>query len=124
MFRVLFLILVVMSSFVYAQTVDKDPADPRPEAVKAEEVGKATNGQIKMLMDRYMLKLDADPDARGYIINYGSAKEIAKREKQIRNAFAFRKYDSQRITLANGGFEKTIRTVFWIVPAGAELPTS
>jgi hypothetical protein len=123
MFRILFLILVLMSSFVFAQTEDKTPVDPRPEAVKLEEFGKATNGFVKMLFDNFMAKLQADPTAQGYIINYGSNREIRIREKQIRNAIAFRRYDTARITIVRGGNEKVIRTQFWIVPAGAETPT-
>jgi hypothetical protein len=122
MFRVLFLILVLMSSFVFAQSEDKTPAAPRLEAVKFEEFGKATNGYVKMLFDSIMVKLQANPNAQLVIINYGSDREIAKREKQIRNAIAFRRYETTRITLIRGGNEKVIRTQFWIVPEGAETP--
>jgi hypothetical protein len=123
MFRILFLVLILMSSFAAAQIVDKTPAEARPEAVKIIEVGKAYDGEIKAYMDGFMLKLLADPTAQGYIINYGSNKEILKRERQIKKGIAFRRYDTARITLVRGGNEKVIRTQFWIVPEGAEKPT-
>lgn len=98
--------------------------DPPPEAKKIDEFGTATNGNVKMRFDSFMLELQNDPTAQGYILNYGSDREIQKRERQIRNAIAFRKYDAQRITLVRGGeTEETIKTQFWIVPAGATPPT-
>lgn len=48
MFRVLFLILVLMSSAVFARVEDKNSPEPRPEAVKFVEFGKA-NGYVKCL---------------------------------------------------------------------------
>lgn len=122
MFRVLFLILVLMSSAVLAQTEDKTPPNPRPEAFKFIEFGKATNGYVKMQFDGFMVELNNNPNAQGYIIIYGSDREAVKRQKQIRNAIAFRKYDAARSTIVRGGKEEVIRTQFWIVPEGAEPP--
>lgn len=97
--------------------------DRLQEARKIDEFEEATNGNVKMRFDSFMVELQNDPNAQGYIINYGSAKEIAKRERQIRNAIAFRKFDATRITLVNGGeSEGSIKTQFWIVPAGATPP--
>ena len=122
MFRILFFMLVLMSSFAAAQIVDTPPVEPRPEAYKLEEFGKATNGYVKMIFDSFMTELNNNPSAQGYIINYGTAKEIRVREKQIRNAIAFRKYDTARITIVNGGNSGKLNTQLWIVPAGAENP--
>jgi len=98
--------------------------DPSPQATKIDEFGKATNGNVKMRFDNFMRELQNDPNAQGYVINYGSAKEIAKRQRQIRNAIAFRKFDASRITLVRGGqTDETIKTQFWVVPAGATPPT-
>jgi hypothetical protein len=98
--------------------------DPPPKAEKIDEFGTATNGNVKMRFDSFMIELQNDPTAQGYIINYGSDKELLKRERQIRNAIAFRKYDAQRITFVRGGeTEETIKTQFWIVPPGAAPPT-
>ena len=60
---------------------------------------------------------------QGYIINYGTDKEITKRENQIRESIDFRKYDSYRLTFVRGGNNGKLKTVFWIVPAGTEPPT-
>jgi hypothetical protein len=123
MFRILFLILVLMSSAVWAQTEDKAPPNPIPEAVKLYEFGKATNGYVKMLFTDFQVKLNADPTAQGYIGNYGTKREIKIRERQIRIAISFHKLDATRITIVNGGNAVgKQKTIVWIVPEGAEPP--
>ena len=99
--------------------------DLGPEAKKIDEFGKATNGNVKWRFDAFILELQRDPTAQGYILNYGSDREIAKRERQILNAVAFRKYDASRITMVRGGEtdDVVVKTQFWIVPAGATPPT-
>ena len=116
MIRILFLILVVMSSVVFAQTEDK------PKAIKFGEFETATGGYVKMIMDSFYIELANNLAAQGYIFNYGTDKEIAAREKQIVNAIRFRKFDSSRVTIVKAGFWKTVKTEIWIVPAGAENP--
>jgi hypothetical protein len=117
MFRILFLLLIVMSSLAAAQTEDQ------PQARKIDEFSAATNGYVKMKMDYFYVELDANPSSQGYIINYGTEREIAIREKQIRSSIFFRKYDSARITFVRGGFWETVKTELWIVPPGAENPS-
>ena len=71
-----------------------------------------------------MTQLNNNPTAQGYIINYGTEKQIAAREKQIRNAITFLRLDASRVTLVRGGESGgDVRTVLWVVPAGATPPT-
>lgn len=122
MFRVLFLILILTSSVAYAQT--KEIIMPMEvSSYKLDEFQKATNGYVKMKMEMFFERLKNNPEAEGVIINYGTAREIAKREKQIRVSIIFRKYDAQRITFVRGGFRQVIKTELWIVPPGAVPPT-
>lgn len=116
MIRVFLLILIMMSSVAFAQNEEK------PQAFKVAEFERATNGYVKMQMDNFYTELNNNPSAQGYIINFGTAREIAIRERQIRNAILFRKFDSSRITIVNGGFRGIVKTEFWTVPAGAENP--
>jgi hypothetical protein len=82
------------------------------------------NDEVKARVDNFYIALNNDPSAAGYIINYGTDKEVAKREKQIRDAIKFRNYDASRVTFVRGGDKGTgIRTVFFTVPAGATPPT-
>lgn len=123
MFRVLFLILILTGSTVLAQTEDNTPVDPRPEAIKLYDFGKATDGYIKKLFTDFGTKLKANPTAQGYIINYGTDRELWLRERQILKAISFRRIDSIRITIINSRNIGKQRTTVWLVPAGTEPPT-
>ena len=90
MFRSLFLILIVTVSVAFAQTEPNTEPQEFPQAIKFDEFEKATNGNVKMRMDAFFVELNNNPSAQGYIINYGTAKEVAKREKQLRNSIVFR----------------------------------
>jgi hypothetical protein len=124
MFRVLVLILVLMSPVVFGQTEDKAPPNPIPEASKLYEFGKATDGYLKMLFSDFSAKLNADPTARGYIINHGTDREIKIRERQIQSAISFLKIDAARVTIVRGGNGGQQETTVWLVPEGAEMPAS
>lgn len=116
MIRIIFLLLIVMSATAFGQTAET------PKAVKFDEFEAATNGYVKMKMDYFYNELNNNPTSQGYIINYGTNREIAMREKQIRVSIQWRKYDAARITLGNGGFRAKVKTEFWLVPPGAENP--
>ena len=95
-----------------------------PGSVKVDEFGNIPNDDIKARLDNFNIQLANDPTAQGYIINYGSARDIAKREKQIRDAIRFRKYDASRYTFVRGGDRGNgIETQFYTVPSGATPPT-
>ena len=116
MLRILFLLFIVMCPAAFGQT------DEPPKAVKVDEFGRATNGHVKMKMDYFYVELNNNPAAQGYIINYGTNREIAIREKQIRVSIAWRKYDAARITFVSGGFREEVKTELWYVPPGAANP--
>ncbi len=95
-----------------------------PVATPFTEFTAATPDEIKANLDPFFSELSNNPSAQGYIINYGTDKEIAKREKDIRAAIRFRKFDASRVTFLRGGDKGTgIRTVLYSVPAGVPPPT-
>jgi hypothetical protein len=116
--------MIVMSSVAFAQTEENTEPPETPKAIKFDEFEKATNGYVKMIMDTFFVELSNNPATQGFIINYGTEREIAKREKQIRVSIAFRKFDASRITFVRGEYRKVIKTDLWLVPPGAEPPTS
>jgi hypothetical protein len=90
-----------------------------------DNFGKLPDDEVKVRIDALFLSLGNAPDARGHIIIYGTAAEIAARERQIQKAISFRKYDAKRVTIVSGGANPSgagVWTVLWIVPPGAELP--
>ncbi len=105
-----------MSSVAFAQTQEKQ------EAYKFFEFEKTNDSLLKEKFMELQGKLSEPPNAQGYIINYGTARQIAKREKRLINLTVFCKLDASRITFVRGGEKEKSKTEFWIVPAGAELP--
>jgi hypothetical protein len=97
------------------------PAQTEPKPYKFAEFGPMSQAGVKTKMDGF-LELVKDRFAQGFIIIYGTPKAIAARKKQITHSMTFLYQDPPRITIVEGGFEKTIRTVMWIVPAGATPP--
>jgi hypothetical protein len=91
-----------------------------------DEFGKLPDDEVKARIDALYTALGNEPNAQGYIINYGTDREIAARERQIQKAIAFRKYDPSRVTIVRGGANPNgagVWTKVWIVPPGAENPT-
>ncbi len=77
-----FLLLLVLSSVCFAQS------EEAPKPVKFDEFEKATNGNVKMRMDAFHTELENNPQSQGYVINYGTDREIAIRERQLQDAIA------------------------------------
>ena len=89
--------------------------------------GPLPDDEVKARIQNLYVELGNNPQAQGYIINYGTDKEIANRERQIRKAITFLKLDPSRVTLVRGGAnpsgETGVFTRVWIVPPGADNPT-
>ena len=93
-------------------------------STERERFGPLPNDDVKARIQNLYIDLNNNPSDRAVIINYGSAKDIAKREKQIRDAIKFLKQDASRVTLVRGGDNGSgIETVVFIVPSGADAPT-
>jgi hypothetical protein len=88
------------------------------------EFGNVPADEVKANLDPFFSELANNPSAQGYIINYGTDREIAKRERDIRAAIKFRKYPIERVTFLRGADQGTgPRTVLYVVPTGATPPT-
>ena len=94
---------------------------PQPEQV--DNFGAIKNDQLRSRLDDYFARLQSNPSAQGYIINYGPARDVAKRETLMRNHIAFRGQDPSRFTFVRGSEEPEVRTTLFLVPAGATPPT-
>ncbi len=89
-----------------------------------DQFGPLPNDEVKARVDNFYISLNNNPDAQGYIINYGTDRQIAARERQIRDAIRVGRYDPSRVTFVRGGDRGNgIETVFYLVPAGVEPPT-
>jgi len=91
--------------------------------VQVDEFGPLSNDDVRNRLDAYFVELQNNPNDQGVIFNYGSARDVARRETLIRNHIRFRNFDATRIRLERGGVEPTVRTRLIRVPPGAEQPT-
>jgi len=94
-----------------------------PQAETIAEFGKQTPDEIKAQLDPFFIRLQNDPTAQGYIINYGTPAQIKARRTVITNAIKFRNFPMDRITFVDGpdtGDGPRTKLVF--VPAGATPP--
>jgi PKD-like domain len=93
------------------------------EAVPVDEFGDLRPDDVKARLDALFAELGNNPNDQGYIINYGTARQIAAREKIITTHIRFRRFDASRITIVRGGDTGAgINTKLFRVPAGAENP--
>ncbi len=89
-----------------------------PELV--DEFESLPNNEVRARIDNLFIRLQNEPNSTGYVVNYGTARQVAARERLIRNHIRLRGYDASRIVFVNGGVESGIRTRLWIVPQGAD----
>jgi hypothetical protein len=100
------------------------PVAGRIESTLLDTIGPASDDDIKARFDALRIALSNDPSARGYIINYGTPRDITRRERQIQKAISFLKIDASRVTVVSGGDKGNgIETRVYVVPSGADNPT-
>lgn len=103
-----------------------EPPIPTPdEKFKAElfaEVLDLNSDELKAKYESFQETLFQDW-VTGYIISYGTNEQVEEQQRLIRQVRTLCRYDSTRITFVNGGDTGKPKTVFWLIPIGAESPT-
>ncbi len=100
-----------------------DPVKSTPTLT--DQFGKMPDGEFKARLQNYYIELNIEPSAQGYMINYGTDKEIAARESQLQRGIKLMNLDRSRLTMVRGGANPNgagVYTKFYVVPAGAENP--
>ncbi|HEX8638672.1 MAG TPA: hypothetical protein VF692_11455 [Pyrinomonadaceae bacterium] len=110
MLRVLFLLLFVTSfiALSYAAKIDSP--------LVFDEVFKLNKSNLKNATEKFVKALKKDDQIHGIIVNYGTRKQNAGREKIIRDYIAFRKFDASRITIGNSEQVDEEKTRFYLAP--------
>ena len=98
------------------------PVAPRPTAVPVDEYGPLKDDDVKARIDNFYIQLNNQPNAKGYIIIYGTPAQIKKQKAQIMKAITFRKYDPTRVTFVDGPNNGEQKVKLWLVPQGADNP--
>lgn len=119
----IFLILAAFALTAFAQTEERNETSETLNAVKIDKFGNVSYEYFRMKLEQFYVVLNNNPNATGYFINFGSAREIARVEKLIRNQIRIKKFDAQRLVIVNGGKAEELQTQFWLVPLGAKPPT-
>ena len=118
MFKIFFLILVLMSSVVFAQ----DTKTVKPEAQKMDEFPALAECDRGARIDALLVELQNRPKAKGYIIFYQAEDVLPSEIENPRfadrlylNYITFRGFDTKRIVIINS-YRKEMATELWIVP--------
>jgi len=91
-----------------------------------DEFGKLSNNDVLARIQNLYVELSNYPDARGFIFNYGTANEIAAREKQIQRAIKRLRLDLSRVAIINAGknpWGAGVWTQVWNIPPGVDTST-
>lgn len=95
-----------------------------PVPILIDEFGRMSNTAIKARLDKFFIELVNNPSDQGYIILYGTNKEIEARERLVVNSVNFRHFDGPRITIVRAGIHSSgkVHTKLYRVPLGADNP--
>lgn len=94
----------------------------KPSPIFFDEFGKVKKKLLQKRISALVETLKKNPSSEAYIVNYGSAGDVRKREEAIVDLTLPNASGSQpvKIVFVNGGAEEKIRTRVWIVPEGAD----
>lgn len=99
----------------------------KAEARKIDEYNTPLKDENARL-DNFVIELQNDPTAQGYVVAYGGRKGRASDGQKAANKskkymVTKRGLDTARVMIINGGLREMPMTELWIVPSGAEPPT-
>ncbi len=93
-------------------------------SVLIDELGRLPNRALRTRLNKFFTELSNHPNNQGYIIVYGTEKEMVSREQFIAKEVMFGNFDRSRITIVRGGRhpEGIVYTRLYRVPPGASNP--
>lgn len=127
-YRLYFLAVLILSFSIFTQGQDDTEAVSAEDYNRIEvttrinEFGKIGKAERAVRIDNFLIELQNNPGATGYIIFY-QGKDVLpsqfdlKAEQLYLPRLKFRKYDENRVTLVNS-FRDRQMTELWIVPEG------
>lgn len=106
------------------ETINQESASAR----KIHEFGRTGECELGAIIDSFLIELNEDASAKGYIIFYKGKDFLPAyfdsnpNEKRVRNYIFLRKFDQSRIVFVDGGFREEMSNELWLVPQGAVAP--
>lgn len=108
------------------QRVFSATGEPQGKLHLLDSFGLITNGDTRSRLDGFLVELQNNSTAKGYIIIYGNraegGRDAERRITLYKNHFAFRNFDVSRITIMRGGFREEISSELWVSFDDAEKP--
>lgn len=101
-------------------------AQDEPQAVLIDEFGKICSEDVSARYDHFMIELQNQPDAQGYVFVTGENAQDGTNllyESFFSTIYPNRRgFDKNRITIVRMPDADARQTSFWLVPSGAEVP--
>ena len=94
-----------------------------PGVVQLPTIGNVPNDEVRVQIDELFRQLSNNPSDTGYIITYGSRRDITRRENLIKDQIRLRRYPANRVVFLQGGDEGEVRSEIYRVPPGATPPS-
>jgi hypothetical protein len=96
---------------------------------KVDEYGNIRWSDEKSRLDNFVIELQNDPTAQGYLICYGGRvgrQGEAKRRCQRAMSYVSKQrgLDAARIVTLDGGYREGLTVELWVLPSGATPPTA
>ena len=120
--------LLVLSAADVALGQEGTAPETRPKAIHVDDVGRASEEQLRAQFDMYFAELANNPQMQGYVIFYNGSHalpgkhETSPYELYFTDLIGFRGFDRSRITIVRGGFREYNHAEMWMLPPGAEAP--
>ncbi|MBK6750523.1 MAG: hypothetical protein KA956_09600 [Pyrinomonadaceae bacterium] len=77
-------------------------------------------------LDSFLIELNINPNDQGVIVIYSDTAEPdsgRRRKLSLTNYIKMRQFDQTRLTFTDASLMKDAKTQFWLVTAGADMPT-
>lgn len=98
-------------------------SEPKARLIDKFAASRGNCEYVQANLDSFMIDLNNDPDAQGYILIYGTRRAIAAAERIVKGFIRFRRYDDpSRITTLTASGTNPANMELWIVPAGVPAP--
>jgi hypothetical protein len=97
---------------------------------KLDEYGNIRWSDERARLDNFVVELQNNPAARGYMICYGGrVGRAGEAERRCRRAMTYvvnrqRGIDAARIVTVDGGYREDLTVELWVLPSGATPPTA
>ncbi|CAN5156263.1 hypothetical protein BH20ACI2_BH20ACI2_06340 [soil metagenome] len=115
--------IVIIGIFLICLTSTGYSQNKKPRAYRLVEFNSIQKPALSLLIDAFLAVVKNTDGSQGYVVNYGSVSAINSRKKLLSTSNRWScGYDGCRITFVEGPKPTLAKTVFWVVPEGADPP--